>query len=69
MSKTIELWIARDKYGDDSLWLFKKEPYECNDEGVWDSGDGACRLLPDIFPQITFENSPKRIELKIIDDE
>jgi hypothetical protein len=69
--KTTTLWIARDKdiAADSGLYLFIKKPYELNNEGIWDSGYGAYQLPDDLFPHLTFENSPKRIELRILDNE
>ena len=53
-----ELYIVRDDYG---LWLSEKEPYLlCND--LWIT-DLHIELNRDWFPEITKENSPKKIKL------
>ena len=53
-----ELYIVRDDYG---LWLSEKEPYLlCND--LWIT-DLHTELKHDYFPEITKENSPKKIKL------
>ena len=55
-----ELYIVRDDYG---LRLSEKEPYLlCND--LWIT-DLHIELKPDWFPEITKENSPKKIKLII----
>lgn len=55
-----ELYIVRDDYG---LHLSEKEPYLlCND--LWIT-DLHIKLNPDWFPEITKENSPKKIKLII----
>lgn len=53
-----ELYIVRDAY---KLGLSEKEPYLlCNDLWITDS---HVYLNPDWFPEITKENSPKKIKL------
>ena len=61
----MKLYIARDK--DNSLILFECEPI-CDDiNGEWYSKSGYVFGLPDFyFPEVTFENSPQEIELKLI---
>lgn len=56
-------WIARDKDG--SLFLHNKEPRRTNDWFV--SGKYSCemRIDKDKFPEVTWENSPKRISIDI----
>lgn len=59
----MRLWISRDKE-DNYLYLFKEEPYL---EGTSFYGKCVTYLDGDLFPEVTFENSPKQIELKLID--
>ncbi len=55
-----ELYIARDDY---SLTLSENKPYLlCNDLWLAD-GEISVKLNPDWFPEITKENSPKKIKL------
>ena len=62
--KFMELWIARDKY--DDLWMFENMPILCRDECWCDSKNGNFMLLDKtLFPDVTFENSPQKIELKL----
>ena len=71
----MELWIARDR--DDSLNLFKSKPVR-DTKGYFRSSivvnQGnigiSDRLLSiwecDLFPEVTWENSPKKVELKLL---
>lgn len=56
------LWIARDVGG--RLTLHYERPIYCNRgwNNVW--------AIPDsnIFPEVTFENSPKKVELKLVEE-
>ena len=66
---TLKLWIARDKDG--ALHFFTSKPEEEN----------FCQYLPatrgemyywfddELFPEVTFENSPQEVELKLIENE
>jgi hypothetical protein len=57
-----ELYIARDDY---SLILCENKPYLlCNDLWLAD-GEVSVKLNPNWFPEITKENSPKKIKLII----
>lgn len=59
----MKLWIARDRRG--RLFLYEQEPiYEFSiDEWFSD----YYRLLFEVidFPEVTFENSPQEVELKL----
>ena len=60
----MEFWIARDW---DGLTLFQSESEpQLTDDYLWyDNGDGDfMRLSEDLFPEITFENSPKQLIIK-----
>ena len=66
----MKMWICRDNEG---LALFIAEPrkyypYPCDERYYWwvASGfDEPIVLNPDLFPEVTFENSPMEVELKI----
>lgn len=61
----MEYYITRDKSG--ILMVSEKEPklWENNKEFVVE--DGEYMILPeDEFPEVTFENSPMKVELKLI---
>lgn len=62
----MELWIARDACG--WLGLYKSKPVYEDIKSDW-VGDfmGFIDMgLNTIFPEVTFENSPKKVELKLI---
>lgn len=62
----MKLWIARDKDG--LLRLFGQEPYYVNDKIGWEPILGSIWLNEDVFPEITFDNSPQEVELKLCND-
>lgn len=59
----MKLWIARDHAG---LWAFSEEPDKRDDEFV--AATIYCRIYQldsELFPEVTFENSPQEVELKL----
>lgn len=59
-------WIARE--GDGRLYLYASRPHLYGDSlKVW-GANGPClaKLGLDQFPSVTFENSPQKVELKLI---
>ena len=62
----MKLWIARDK--DNDLRVFTSQPYQRNGIFMADSSykDDFIFIDSDIFPEVTFENSPQEVELKLI---
>ena len=61
----MEYWIVRDERG--FLFLYDDEPY-VNGYGRWKTS-GNYYLIDDyLFPEVTFENSPKRVQLKLIEE-
>ena len=71
----MKLWIARDKNGE--LCLYRNKPElvkieeNTNDEFWQDSSNDGyyCYLDNSEFSEITFENSPQEVELKLVDNE
>ena len=65
----MKLWIARDSYG---LWLFDNKPKK-----VIINGDKCCKptignryyFVDELFPEVTFENSPQLIEIELVKEE
>ena len=59
----MELWIARDMGG--RLTLHCERP-------IWIANRGWNNVwaIPDsnIFPEVTFENSPKKVEIKLVEE-
>lgn len=61
----MKLWIARNK--DNSLILFNTKP-KLYYSDYWDGEyDTYCIFLDEnMFPEVTFENSPQEVELKLV---
>lgn len=59
----MKLYIARDKDG--MLWLYDGEPWKNEPTGTF---HGAIRLITIYwgFPEVTWENSPQKVGLKLI---
>ena len=64
----MKLWVARDKRGE--LFVFEKKP-ERGSNGCWypECNSDWFRNIDDnrLFPEVTFENSPMEVELKLIE--
>ena len=58
----MKLWIARDKSG--FLNLYDKKPIF--DGEYWVSNGSWSSIDLEYFPEVTFENSPQKVELKLI---
>lgn len=60
----MKFWIARESCG---LWLFDSKPIKRNRNNdkyyIWNNNRYS--IDHKLFPEITFENSPKEIELKL----
>lgn len=68
-AEPMKLWVARDKNG--MLHLFKgPKPILIKTEGWWLSDKNFYKsVLPNqLFPEVTCENSPQEVELKLISD-
>ena len=62
----MKLWIARDKSG--GLWLFKNKPtYNFFWKDTFENNIGELDYR--LFPEVIFENSPREVELKLVDNE
>ena len=60
----MKLWIARDK--DNTVAIFQSKPI-FNIKQEWDEIlNEDFMLIPEyLFPEVTFENSPMQVELKL----
>lgn len=61
----MKLWIARDKCGD--LGLYGSRPTLSVTATTWNKV--YCSFISinsGLFPEVTFENSPKEIEFKLV---
>lgn len=64
----MKMWIARSKGG--LLQLFDTRPIYV--QGSWRSDlvyTKSFILNPELFPSVTFENSPQQVEIKLIENE
>lgn len=65
----MELWIARDK--GKSLNLYFLEPKKLEERGFFiptynGSYEGYISMNKKEFPQVTWENSPKKVKIELI---
>lgn len=58
----MKLWITRDESNRLTIHLKKPTKYIYNE--YWNNG--LCCLPNDLFPEVTFKNSPQQIELKLV---
>ena len=60
----MEFWIARDKDG--SLSIFKNEPFLSVSGWKVIGGDEMLFISDsDSFPEVTYENSPKKVKIEL----
>lgn len=63
----MKLWIARDEDGD--LYLYLNKPIKRNRHFTCGFiRNNYMELNSDEFPEVTFENSPQEVELKLVSD-
>ena len=64
----MKLWIARESDNLD-LYAYDTEPWYDDDDEGWMS-NGNCYVLDlMLFPEITFENIPHKVEIKLVKKE
>ena len=63
----MKLWIARDEYN--LLGLFFEKPEYQEQWRCWVKAPFATYLTPSAFPEVTFENSPQQVEIKLVKEE
>ena len=65
----MKMWIAANEDG--RLHLFVDRPSRMYnkwaDKGYWAGSYGALELPASKYPEVTFENSPMEVELKLIE--
>jgi hypothetical protein len=64
----MKFWIARNT--DDTLVLFQSKPILGTDF-IWEElyNEDCMYIEEDVFPEVTFENSPQMVELKLVKEE
>lgn len=60
----MRLWIARD--ADSLLYLYSEEPALIRNGNYFDTKYLIGEIDKTSFPEVTFENSPQRVEIKLI---
>ena len=67
----MKLYIARDEDGE--LCLYKTKPWKRinmdHHNNQFDCDDSFMNIDSDLFPEVTFENSPQEVELKLAKEE
>ena len=58
----MKMWIARDLNG--GLFLFPEKPRLIRYHHYW-WGENWYKINQDLFPEVTFENSPQEVEIKL----
>ena len=58
----MEFWIAREILG--NLYLYNTEPYLDGEE--WNSKGNYYLIDKHLFTEVTFENSPQMVEIKLV---
>ena len=59
----MKCWIARDSNG--RLYLHRQKPQLFSMVGLWDSDDWW-DIDSNEYPEVTYENGPREIELKLL---
>ena len=60
----MKLWVARDKDG--NLYLYEMEPIRAFD--YFYSSYTSIEIDENLFSEVTFENSPQEVELKLVSE-
>lgn len=58
----MKLWIGRD--GNGNMWLYDTKPYKDSDN--WDSTGNYYLIDRHLLPEVTIENSPQQVEIKLV---
>ena len=64
--KPMKIWIARNKSG--TLEMHKNKPTlsKLTNEPIWIYGDFIGYIFHDLFPDVTFENSLRQVEINYV---
>ena len=63
------MWIVRDqgiRNIEGALFLYVNKP--TSNGGIWYGGEVFYTIDNRLFPEVTFENSPQEVELKLVND-
>lgn len=64
----MKLWIARDFDGHLNLYV-NKPSLDSNDNMYYVMEDDYLNIDKELFPEVTFENSPQMVEIKLVKEE
>ena len=69
----MKIWVARE-FGENSIWFYFDKPKLVNGSWrgtlVYNCAEApGINMHKDIFPEVTFENSPQQVEIKLIIEE
>lgn len=62
----ISMWLARDQNG--RLYMYEQKPMK-SVYGFIRTDGKSCIVAKGMFPEVTYENSPVQVEVKLIEDE
>lgn len=62
----MKLWIARNDGG--TLEVHQRKPFisKVTGNSVWVNGGFVGFIFNDLFSEVTFENSPQEVEIKLV---
>lgn len=62
----MEIWIARDRIG---LWAFDVKPIKVEEDNFYTIPNGNFKIYEldeEMFPEVTCENSPRKIKIEFV---
>ena len=59
----MKVWIARDRSG--GLWMYERKPQRVGESFIQRQNSQMYGIDDNLFPEVTFENSPMEVELVI----
>lgn len=63
----MKLWICRNTMGLLRAFINKPHSFEAFDDQHWSDGNPPVIIFEeDLFPEITFENSPQQVVIKLV---
>lgn len=67
----MKFWIARDESGDLALYHLKPKLNNSSDIAFYQKQGFGIEypICSDLFPEVTFENSPQQVEIKLVKKE
>ena len=63
----MKLWIARESDGE--LYFYDTKPSYNKIDDAWISNGNWFYADVHLFPEVTFENSPQQVEIKLVKEE